>query len=1448
MSDSSGQACPGPRFLVGGGEMGALMRQMQWSQTPLGSAEAWPHSLQVVVRILLTSRYAMWMGWGRELTFFYNDAYRPTLGVKHPQALGKSAREVWAEIWPDIGPRAEAVVRDGVATWDEGLLLFLERSGYPEETYHTFSYSPIPDDRGGVGGMLCVVTEETERVIGERRLASLRDLASQIAATKTEAELTSTVEASIARYAKDLPFALLYLFDDDGKRATLACACGILPEHPAAPKSIATDDATAAWPVALVLGRANSAIVEDLPARFGALPMGAWDKLPRQAVLVPIAHQGQSRPAGLLIAAVNPYRQLDAAYLGFLELLGGQIASGLANVRAYEAERRRAEGLAELDRAKTTVFATVSHEFRTPLTLMLGPLEDLLLTSDGRLPPEHLESLAVVQRNGHRLLKLVNTLLDFSRIEAGRVRATYQPTDLASFTSELASVFRSAVERAGMRLEIDCPALPEHIYVDREMWEKIVLNLVSNAFKYTLAGDITVRLGMTEKGVKLTVTDTGTGIPEAELPNLFNRFHRVEGVRGRTHEGTGIGLALVQELVKLHGGCVGVESRFGHGSTFSVEIPRGSQHLPAERIKGERTLSSTAVGASGFVEEALRWLPGPASDELPRSGYAMTAALGASADDRDSERPRVLLVDDNADMREYVRRLLAEHYDVLCVPDGVEALQAAHEHTPDLVLTDVMMPNLDGFGLLRALRADAGTKTIPVIMLSARAGEEARVEGLDAGADDYLIKPFSARELLARVAGTLALARARREALRREEELRAETTSVLESISEGFLALDRQFRITYMNAEAERLNRVPRSELMGKNYWDVFPATRGTKVESEYRRAVVERIAARFEYHYEPWNKWLEIDVYPATDGGLAVYFRDITDRKHKSEQLQALASAAVLVNSNLSIPDTLQVVTDRARAIIGVHQAITVFVPELKWSRAIQARSLTEKYAAWRAHDTGVRGLALYRLVCDTNRPVRLSASQLEAQPHWAASDLVAAQLPPMRGWLSAPLVGRDGRNLGLIQLSDKEDGGDFTEQDEAILVQLAQTASVAVTNATLYQTTQEARAEAESANRMKDQFLATLSHELRTPLNAILGWARILQSGRIDEAALREGLETIERNSRVQAQLIEDLLDLSRIISGKMRLDVQRVALTDVIEAALASIRPAADAKDIRLHTVLDPLAGPVSGDPGRLQQVVWNLLSNAVKFTPRGGRIQVVLERVNSHVEICVIDTGQGVKPEFLPYVFDRFRQADASTTRRQGGLGLGLSIVKQLVEMHGGGLRAKSPGEGKGATFTISLPIMALHDSHESRRIEPKPATDQELEEPVAPLEGVRVLGVDDEHDARELIRRILADCRAEVRVAGSVPEALSALRHFGPHLLLSDIGMPDQDGFELIRQVRASGVTAKTVPAVALTAFARAEDRRRALLAGFQVHVAKPVDPAELVATIASLLGRTGGAA
>jgi signal transduction histidine kinase len=725
---------PSDPVFIGDGEVAELMRRTDWAKTPLGPVDRWPNGLRAAVRIVLTSRFSMWMAWGDELTFLYNDAYRAdTLGTKHPRSLAAPTRELWSEVWPDIGPRIEHVLGSGQATWDEGLLLFLERSGYREETYHTFSYSPLFDDDGAIRGVLSVVTEETARLISERRVALLGKLGAAIAGETTEDGILAGVVRTLEQDPRDLPFALVYLAGEGGT-ARLAATMGAW-----APADAAALEAGAAWQLDDVLTDGKPRVIECGGATW---PRGPWQTSPTSAYVVPLASQTQGRAAGALVCGINPHRAFDAAYAEFLGLLANQVASGIAGARAYEQERRRAEELAALDRAKTAFFSNVSHEFRTPLTLMLGPLADVM--EDPEVPAAARETVSSVHRNGLRLLKLVNTLLDFSRIEAGRASANFRAVDLAQLTADLASVFRGATDKAGLALVVDCPPLASPVAVDRDMWEKIVLNLLSNAFKFTLEGEIRVSLAQKGPRVELSVRDTGCGIPTAEIPYVFERFHRVEGTRGRTFEGTGIGLALVQELVRLHGGTIAVTSTEGVGSEFVVAIP--IEAAPAEAAENTPVAGRTA---NAFVAEALRWLP----DE-PGPAAAPTLA-----------RERVLIADDNADMRAYLCRLLAPRWDVVMVSNGREALDAIRADRPDLLVADVMMPELDGFQLAAAVRGDRELATLPILMLSARAGEEARVEGLNAGANDYLVKPFASRELIARVDSLL-----RRAAMQRTEE------------------------------------------------------------------------------------------------------------------------------------------------------------------------------------------------------------------------------------------------------------------------------------------------------------------------------------------------------------------------------------------------------------------------------------------------------------------------------------------------------------------------------------------------------------------------------------------------------------------------------------------------------------------------------------------------------
>jgi signal transduction histidine kinase len=722
-----------PRFLTASGEMGARIWAHDWAGTPLGPIAAWPYSLKTVISLMLNSPQPMWMGWGEQVTFLYNDAYINVLSLaKHPWALGRPTAEVWAEIWDFCGPLVERVFTHGEVTMNDGVRLFMRRADFLEECFYAFSYSPVRDESGNVAGLFCANLDVTSRYLNARRLNTVSDMGTRALQEKTVQRACAMALAAIGENPDDLPFAQLYLAGaGDAAPAQLLQAT-----HPE------MDDARALFAVdAVIAGAAPRAVALDNAALRG-LPQGLAHQPLQQALVLPLLDSTPGSAIGALVLGVSSARRLDADYRSFLELVATQTANAIRQARAAEEERMRADMLAELDSAKTQFFSNVSHEFRTPLTLLLGPVNDALQDGSAPLPPVQRERLQLMQRNALRLQKLVNTLLEFSRVQAGRAQACFAAVDLAGLTAGLASSFRSAIEGAGMRLEVDCPTLDAQVYVDPVMWEKIVLNLVSNAFKFTFEGGIQVRQGIAGGQLRLEVADTGTGIPSDQLPLLFERFHRVEGARARTHEGSGIGLALVHDLVLLHGGRIEVESVVGRGTMFSVTLPLGSAHLPPAQLGTPAPPLASTVAA--YVAEAQGWAQ---PDGAAHGGDEVEAAPGVAS----TLHGRLLIADDNADMRCYLQRLLQPQWQVEVCTNGVEALAAVERHPPDMIVSDVMMPQLDGFGLLAALRASPATRDIPFMLLSARAGEEARLEGLRAGADEYLVKPFSGRELAARI-------------------------------------------------------------------------------------------------------------------------------------------------------------------------------------------------------------------------------------------------------------------------------------------------------------------------------------------------------------------------------------------------------------------------------------------------------------------------------------------------------------------------------------------------------------------------------------------------------------------------------------------------------------------------------------------------------------------------
>jgi signal transduction histidine kinase len=1116
------------RMFPGDSEMARRMRAFDWSKSGVGSPETWPQNLRIAIGICLSSRFPMHVWWGPSLTLFYNDAYISFLGrVKHPGVLGRSGQEAWPELWDTIGPMIHEVFTAGSASWSEDILMFFDRELPKEEVYVTFSFSPVFGESNKVEGMFCACTETTEKIIGNRRLDTLRKLSIQTTEACTESEACITGMGVVGENPYDIPFAAIYLVNESTEKAYLVTSTGLTENGHQLPQSVSfageEEDHLSPWPLATVLRTKNPIEITVLDA-LGIKQLGKpWPDPVRQAIIFPIHSAGHEKLAGLLIVGVSPRLPLNEAYRTFFGLVAGHIANAIADARSYEEERKRAEALLELDRAKTAFFSNVSHEFRTPLTLILGPLEDEL-----RENPDAGQRLEIVYRNSIRLLKLVNTLLDFSRIEAGRMEAVFEPTDLSAYTAELASTFRSAIEKAGMHLNVNCSPLPDLIYIDKVMWEKIVLNLLSNAFKFTFKGEIAVSLRWLGDHTELDVKDTGTGIAPEEMPRLFERFHRIRGAQARTHEGTGIGLALVQELVKQHGGDIKAVSTPGKGTTFTVSIPAGFTHLPKDRIGAARTLISTTTGAASFIEEALRWLP---DEEAVNQNYlsAHENVQQPIAVTSHEERARVLLADDNADMRSYIRRLLSDHYEVETVGDGNTALAAVKTNPPDLVLTDIMMPGLDGLDLLHHLRTGQDTKSIPVILLSARAGEESRIEGLDLGADDYIVKPFSARELVAKIGAQIGMARIRRDAFQREQQL----------------------------------------------------------LRNDHR-----------------------------------------------------------------------------------------------------------------------------------------------------------------------------------------------------------------------------------------KNEFISTLSHELRNPLAAISAGLQLLDVTQ-DGVQAGKAKEIIKRQMNQLCHLVDDLLDITRIANNKIVLKKEKVEINILALSVADDQKPLFEEKRVRLITQTNNELLYLDADPVRLRQIIGNLLHNALKFSYNGGKTVLSVYKERNEAVICVTDNGIGIKPDILTKLFEPFMQLDTSLDRKNGGLGLGLSITKGIAELHGGYVEASSEGLGKGASFYIHLPLIQSECEDVENNYSTKEFT-----------RSLKILLIDDNRDFVDLLCTMLGLLGHQMFIAFNGIEGIKKAKEVAPDVLICDIGLPDMSGYDVANILRKENET-KEIFMIAMTGYAQPQDITSAIEAGFKRHIAKPVDMASV---------------
>ncbi|MFP5349004.1 MAG: ATP-binding protein [Gammaproteobacteria bacterium] len=1062
-------------------------------------------------------------------------------------------------------------------------------------------------------------------------------------------------------------------------------------------------------------------------------------------------------------------------------------------------------------------------------------------------------------------------------------------------------MFRSAVEKAGVRLVVDCPPPRSPAFVDPEMWETIVLNLVSNAFKFTFDGEIRVQLREHEGHFELSVSDTGVGIAPSELPRLFERFHRVRGTRARTFEGTGIGLALVRELARLHGGDITVSSREGAGSTFVVTIPVGSAHLPAEQIGGgrQRDIGSAAMA---FIHEAERWLPQEQAGvgELRYEPSVGAAVPQTEVSPAQTRRPRIVLADDNADMRGYLARLLSPQYAVEAVADGAAALERIKANPPDLVLTDVMMPRLDGFGLLKALRANERVRSIPVIILSARAGEEASVEGLAQGADDYLSKPFSACDLLARVRAQIEM---------RRRTVQFET--LLNEAPLGVYLVDADFRIRQVNPRARpAFGDIP--DLIGRDFEEVvrrlWPKDAADEVVRIFRHTLetgephetLEHIEHRLDRNVTEYYEW-RIDRMPLPEGGYGVvcYFRDISAQVKARASLQqsegrfrafVTASSDVVytmsadwremrqLTSSGFIPDTPSPSRDwldkyihpddRAQVLAAIERAIATkgtFELEhrvvrtdgtLGWtfSRAIPlldgkgeivewfgaARDITERKRAEEAlarlTDKAEQERRLYLTILSSTPDLvyvfdrkhrfiyandalltmwgrtwgdaigknclELGYEPWHAEMHDREIEQVIATKQPIRG--QVPFTGTHGRRI----------------YDYIFVPVIGTDGEVEAIAGTTRDVTEHKQSEdrLRDADRRKDEFIAMLAHELRNPLAPIANAVQLLRLAIQEDELQAKARAIIERQTAQLARFVDDLLDVSRITSGRLQLRREPVAIAGVVERAVESVRPLIEQRRHILTVSVAATPIYVDGDATRLEQVVVNLLNNAAKYTDPGGRIDLAVETENGQVVLRIKDTGIGIDAELRPRLFEPFVQAKRSLDRSHGGLGIGLSLVQRLVEMHDGTIEVTS-AVGQGSTFAVRLPAVSASTA---------PVPMERPETATLPGQPLRLLVVDDNVDAAQSLAILLTGAGHSVHTAYDGREALDMARKCRPHVAFVDIGLPELDGYEVARRLRGDPALRHT-KLVAMTGYGQADDRRRSLAAGFDRHLVKPAE-------------------
>lgn len=1334
-------------FLSGGGKMGELIRAKDWSKTPLGSPATWPQSLRTTVNLCIASNFAIAIIWGPHRVQIYNDGYWPITGDMHPTSMGQDFAACWQSAWSVIGKAFEEAIL-GNTRFLENQRIFLDRYGYKEETFFTFSFSPILDESGAVGGLFHPVIELTQQILSERRLNILHTVANHTVNARTAEEASALILNCLKDFALDIPFVLLYSIAADGKQANLDGSVGIEGDSPLAPANINLEEhALKSWPFTEVIQNEKAVLVEKLANIFGTFNCGPYPEPPEQALVFPVILPGAAHNNYFLVAGVSSRRSLDEKYLLFYELLAASVTNELAKARVYEEERKKAEALAEIDKAKTVFFSNISHEFRTPLTLMLSPLEELLNQKNNNFSKSEKRNIEITHRNAIRLLKLVNTLLDFSRIESGRQQGVFSLVDIDSLTKNLASNFRSIIEKAGLKLIVNADSIIKPVYVDKQMWEKIVFNLLSNAFKYTLEGKITVELTAEKDFAVLKVKDTGVGIPENELPKMFERFHRVQNVTGRTFEGTGIGLSLIKELVQMHHGTIGVESKLNNGSVFTVKIPFGKEHLDGHQIS-KTAIDSDEISANIYVEEIETLLKTDKKEVLKISSVKEKNIL-----------PTVLVVDDNADMREHISSILSNNFNVITANNGMDALHKMKETIPALVLSDIMMPVMDGIGLLKEIKSNKATSNIPVIFLTARAGEESRIEGLETGADDYLVKPFSSKELLSRVKAQIKIIKLRNELEGNVRNLFLEAPAII-CVLRGPLHV-------YELANEMYLKLVGNRDILGKPIRKALPELEETgiyelldhvysigepfignemPVKLDKGNGKLEEIYINFVYQPSR-NSEGEID-------GILVYGVDVSEqvlaRKKIEESEERFRSLAQTLPQLVWVTDAQgnpEFASVRWKTYSGIESR-----GEKEWKALVHPDDYDNINAAWvHSLTTGDMYTAEVRLknkdgqykwhavigvpVLDKDNKIvkwvgaftdiheqkeaietlKESEKQFSTLANniqnltWIADsegyifwynerwyDYTGTTLEEMKGWGWEKVHHPDHieRVVNFVKKAWKKNepyemtfplrGADGKYR--WFLTRVFPVNDVEGKILRWVGTNTDIEDQKIKEER-KDEFISIASHELKTPLTTVKGYLQLLElSLDVNNEDANLYVKKASQSINRLNELISELLDVSKIRLGKLNYTISTFNFNDMVDSTVENIQLTSPT-----HTIIKTgkVYGDVTGDKNRLEQVVINLLNNAIKYSPGASEVLINVEQENDKIKVSVKDTGIGMSKGSLNQIFEKYHRIEEHAQHFQG-LGIGLYISYEIIQRHNGKLWVESE-PGKGSIFYFTLPL-------------------------------------------------------------------------------------------------------------------------------------------------------------